>query len=218
MDIKIKDVTRSIKKRIDDTFSDIYVYYDSTVDTSKSFQVLTKVDVPALTTTFIIYDYERQDRYIKSDLVGLNIYDYSKNKRQIIAYDELTGEVTIDVGFDEDIYGTDTLSITIGNNLFLRPRIPFNDNTVDSLVTKNVRYYYTIKTVEDPSKEIIMEIASRMCDIFVASSYPIYDELLVETGEYYFMSELPSQASEIENAENFQSIEGTMLVKFYKKR
>lgn len=223
IDIKIIDITRSIENRIKDFFSlgyieDVFVYSDSTIDVSRNFQASVKDEVLANTTSFVIYNFEKPDEFIQEDLVGLNLMDFGFNVRKIISYDKLTGIVVLDNGFDFTLLPTDILPISYGDTLFIRPLYQMNDDTTKYLLTKNIRYKYVISTINDESKEKIMQISSDLSDLFAGSIYPILNSSYDETGEFYYVNEMPTQFSDIENKDAFQSVTGMLSVNFKQKR
>lgn len=222
MSISTSDITRSIKKRLDDEIVksdyEVFVYYDSKINTSKIIRVIVKEAVLPNTDTFVIYDAEKNDLFIQDDITGLYLSDFSNSvKKKIISYDNTTGEIVLESGFDFETYEFDELSISYGDTIFLRADVPFNDNfeNSNSVMGKNIRIYYMISTIDDSDKEKIIKIASDFNDIFQNFSYPIYDSDLLESNNLFYVIDKPQQFSEIENNENFQSMSGTMLVRYY---
>lgn len=219
MSITIKDITRSIKKRIEDNISsdDLFVYFNPTIDTSSNVQVIVKEIIPSNTTSFVVYNQERPDEFISDDIVGRYL-EVETAQKKIIAYDSLTGTIELESGFDFEIYDTDILLICYGDTLFLRVDTTIPDNTENWLLGVNVRYYYSISTRYDEEKEKIADIAYEISTLFTGYSYPILDENYNETGEFFYIVEMPNTFSDIETKDSLQTMQGTLFIRFITKR
>lgn len=214
-------VFESIKKVIDESTLNLYVYNNLQKSTSKTFKAVVQNDVSSVDTTFKIYDYDYNMRYGTYELIKLdsidNIVGYTikstllNETRNILSYNKLTGYIEIDAQFSQDIVADDTLSIEISDVLCV---YPLSTNSVrygkhDFRV--NERYIFRLLTQNDEYREKQQTYQKELIRLFAKSEIIKVDESLQDTNKViYIIDNLNWNQIKINESEHI--VEGTLRV------
>jgi len=137
------------------------VYSDNKIDLTQVYTVTPKVDLVGTELNFIIINTDTSAALISNNTeLLLNRYvrfvspsstQDDKNIR-ITAYNNLTGEITIESAFGEAVTTTDSFNIEVLDSIFIRP---INKQTIGGqsrFSNRFIRFDMIIKTKEDSSK------------------------------------------------------------------
>lgn len=215
-------VFEAIKKVIDDSDLNLYVYSDSKKATDKTFSLVVKNEVSAIDTKFKVFDKETKDRYGKYNLITLrdedNIVGYSINSllnnesRVIVKYDKDSGIVEIDRPFSHEITEFDTLTLSIFDSLRITPLSMGgkNDNGISYEVNK--RYIFRLYTKNDSSREKQMQYQEELILLFAKSYIMRLDENLEKTKSTIDIIDYLDWNPLIENEDDAQVVQGSMRI------
>ena len=121
----MKKIVKSFIKRLKDYGINLYLYDNSDIDISLQINGNSKTDLPLGTeTTFVLQDNDSGQDYIIT-LAGyedyiLNRYVRYKNEYiRITAYDNTTGEITLESGFGEAITSEDVFQVLVVDSMYV---------------------------------------------------------------------------------------------------
>lgn len=164
-----------------------FIYTDNTLNQELIGNV--KTDLVGTETQFIIQNNGLD--LTSSEYPNFLLYRYlsfNGELRQIIAYDNLTGEVTIDSAFGIPITTSDSINITLLDSIFIYEMNSFDDKNGTRLAQKTILpLYFRITTKDDikanRNKEIIEQIKNTFYSnnfnlkIYKDNSFTDYDSM-----------------------------------------
>jgi len=174
-----------------DSISDltIYRYYNSLLDISKVYECTSKVALPLGTeTSFVVVD-----NTTSKDLIGLedtlvnryilisNPLDFIAQYIRIIAYNDATGEITLDNAFGFALTTSNTFDIVFLDTLFIDTGSSFQPYRKKSNTDVAVPVYLYFQTKNDSTKEKIFDYICLVETDFIKKNkrLPIYDNTTI---------------------------------------
>lgn len=143
-----------------------FVYADNTWEQPFDNNINSKVDLPLGTETTFIVQINGADFTADYDDFLLNRHiSLNGVEKRIIAYDRLTGSITIESAFGLGILSSDIMSIIIKDSVFIYSGFEFDDrHGTNSAQLTYIQPYFTVKTKDDVrsirNEEIIEQIKS----------------------------------------------------------
>lgn len=192
----IKYVVNSIKKALILNSIQAYIYIDSDENIDASYNARVKNDLLTGNTTFILqievngnyYDALNPDKYYLLNKYISRITSGGEiEKRRIIAYDNITGQITIESGFSEDVLTTDALTLFTLDSIYLTDltTIDYGGDYYNNIVKIRIDGY--IKTKEDSKREKANNIIANLQDIYGSDrNLIIYDDSDNQIGYMFF--------------------------------
>lgn len=197
-----------------------FIYTDNTLNQELTGNV--KNDLVGTETQFIIQNNGLD--LTSSEYPNFLLYRYlsfNGELRQIIAYDNLTGEVTIDSAFGIPITTSDSINITLLDSIFIYEMNSFDDKNGTRLAQKTILpLYFRVTTKDDIKANRNKEIIEQIKNTFYSNnlSLKIYsDSNFVDFSGYLLglNSQFNSNAIDIKN--NDYTYLCSMLCSYYKR-
>jgi len=142
----------------------IYNYYNSLLDISKTYNCSPSLPVPNGTLTFIVVDTDRNkdltelsDTLVNRYVLYANTSTFVVSKIRITNYNSGTGEITIESAFGETLTTSSTFSIVFLDTLFIDVGGSFQSYRKKSSTETVVPIYLQVQTKEDGDREKIFD-------------------------------------------------------------
>lgn len=148
-----------------------FIYTDNTLNQELTGNV--KNDLVGTETQFIIQNNGLD--LTSLDYPNFLLYRYlsfNGELRQIIAYDNLTGEVTIDSAFGIPITTSDSINITLLDSIFIYEMNSFDDKNGTRLAQKTILpLYFRVTTKDDIKANRNKEIIEQIKNTFYSNNF-----------------------------------------------
>ena len=152
----IEKIMKTIKDMLDNIPDlNTFNYYDNSIDISATLTYNPKTDIAAGATTATFVDDWGYD--VLEGLVG-RYAKFNNEYQRIIAQDEVTGEVTFEAGFSNDITTADDIDIVILDSCYIDFLSPMSMPSRRSALVKRIRVNLFLQTKQDYDNSKINKI------------------------------------------------------------
>lgn len=216
----MKNFMKSIEKFFKDFNIQTYIYTDTFIDVSQVYNCNPDNDLDGSETTFTPIDTvtglaitnTTYTDYLKYRYISLDTGEFIK----IIAYDNITGEITLEKPIGEALSTTDTFDIVVLDSCF----IELGNDIQDGMSNKNrritSRVYLNLDTKQDSDKSKMYTYQQDFRNAIDngMSKIPLYDDSLAVILDYADITTYIDYVKKVNADTQIQSYLGSFMIEY----